>query len=100
MKNAFKLFAVAAIIFLVFLPSYSRIQELKRRNSEFETKIDRLAVKNKELINERKLLVNDPVYLEKVAREKMGVAREGEVIFRLKPATHDEVKTVAGFAVE
>ena len=99
-KNAIKLFAAAAIILLVFLPSYSRIQDLKKRNSDFETKIKRLSDKNQDLITERTRLVKDPVYLESVAREKMGVAREGEVIFRLKPATEEDKKTVAGFAVE
>ena len=44
-----------------------------------------MEAKNSELRREKQLLENDPVYLEKVGREKMGLVREGEMIYRLAP---------------
>jgi len=38
---------------------------------------------NKRLAEEQRRLKNDPVYLEKVAREKLGIAKEGEIILVL-----------------
>ena len=49
-----------------------------------------LKKKNKKLGEERQLLENDPVYLEKVAREKMGLIKKGEVIYRIMPSNEEK----------
>ena len=82
--------AFVLLILIIFLPSFSRMQDLKRRNQEFKDEIKFLAEKNKQLFEEKKRLIEDPVYLEKVAREKMGIAKEGEVIYRIKPMEVEE----------
>ncbi|MFA5087923.1 MAG: septum formation initiator family protein [Candidatus Omnitrophota bacterium] len=84
-KNAFWLFLFATVILFVFLPSYTKMQDLQQKNVEYKREIDLLQKKRDHLIREKKLLESDPVYLEKVAREKMGLVREGEVIYRLLP---------------
>ncbi len=61
------------------------MQDHRQKNSENERKIAILKEKNKKLEEEKKLLEEDPVYLERVAREKMGLVREGETIYRLTP---------------
>jgi cell division protein FtsB len=35
-------------------------------------------------------LEEDPVYLEKVAREKMGLIKKGEVVYQLVPAESEQ----------
>ena len=65
------------------------MQDLKAKNSNYERQIYDLKMKNRQLAAEKKLLDNDPVYLEKVAREKMGLIKEGEVIYRI---VNEEVK--------
>ena len=87
LKNAIWLFAIAVLILVVFLPSYTQMQDLKQKNKDYEERIKQLVGKNKELIEERRLLEQDPVYLEKVAREKMGLVREGEVVYKLVPVS-------------
>ena len=69
-------------LFVVFLPGFSRLQELKEENRNLENRIDILKKANIELRKEKDKLENDPNYLEKVAREKLGMVRKGEIILR------------------
>ncbi len=87
LKNAIWLFSFAFVILILFLPSYTRLQDLRQKNATYEKQIEALKKKNIELTEEKRRL-QDPVYLEKVAREKMGLIREGEIIYRLE--TTDE----------
>lgn len=85
LKNALWLFAFATLILILFLPSFTLVQDQRQKNKEYARRIEELEAKNSELRREKQLLENDPVYLEKVGREKMGLVREGEMIFRLAP---------------
>ena len=84
-KNAIWLFAITSIILVVFLPSFSRMQDLRDKNADLRSQVLELKKKNRQLTQEKHLLESDPVYLEKVAREKMGLIRQGEVVYRLVP---------------
>ena len=83
LKNAVSLFIITVIVALVFLPSYSKMQELKQKNQELLSKIQYLEVRNKQLQQEQQFLKNNPAYLEKVAREKMGLIRQGETVYKI-----------------
>jgi cell division protein FtsB len=61
------------------------MQELKQKNIDYKAQIEELKHKNSQLVEEKSRLIHDPVYLEKVAREKMGLVKEGEVIYRIMP---------------
>ena len=54
-------------------------QEIQQLHEE----IDRLDKENEQLSGEIRALQTDPAAIEKVAREDMGLARPGEMIFRL-----------------
>jgi len=84
MKNALILFAFATIILFVFLPAYTSMQDLKQKNADYAAEIKALEEKKIDLAAELKLLEEDPEYLEKVAREKMGIARKGEMVVKMK----------------
>lgn len=84
-KNALSLFIITVVILVVFLPSYSKMQELKQKNLDLEQKIRTLEIKNKKLEQEGRFLKNNPEYLEKVAREKMGLIRQGETVYKIVP---------------
>ena len=85
LKNSIILFILAVATLIIFIPSYRKMQDLERRNSELQLQIKQLKDKNTELAEEKRKLDDDPVYLEKVAREKLGIAREGEVIYKITP---------------
>ena len=84
-KNAIWLFSLAFIVLVIFLPSYTRLQDLREKNASYQKQIEALKRKNIELTEEKERL-KDPVYLERVAREKMGLIKEGEVVYQLVPA--------------
>ena len=84
-KNAFILFAVAAVILVLFLPTFTRMQDVQQRDLEYQQRIADLTAENKALTEEKRRLEDDPVYLEKIAREKMGLIREGEVVYKIMP---------------
>lgn len=85
-KNALSLFIFTVIILGLFLPSYSKMQEMKQKNDEYSKRIAALEAKTTRLENEKHLLETDPEYLEKVGREKMGLIREGEKVYKIVPA--------------
>ena len=85
MKNAFWLFIFSVVILVVFLPSYTKMQDLFQKNVDYQHQIQTFQVKNSQLHREKKMLEDDPVYLEKVAREKLGLIKQGEVVYRVNP---------------
>ena len=86
LRNPLWLLTFVVLLLAFFLPSYSQMQDLKQKNQEYEHQIKELTKKNTGLREERRLLKDDPEYFEKVAREKMGLVRENEVIYKFVPA--------------
>jgi cell division protein FtsB len=85
LKNALSLFILTVIILALFLPSYWTMQGLKQKNSEYEHRITALEEQNKKYEEERHLLATDPEYLEKIGRERMGLIRPGETVYKIIP---------------
>jgi len=84
-KKAFWLFGSAVLLLIIFLPGYTKLQELRDRNYDLETNIKRLAQENYFLQQKLKRIESDPVYQEKITREKLGVVRKGEVPVKIIP---------------
>ncbi|MFH1380719.1 MAG: septum formation initiator family protein [Candidatus Omnitrophota bacterium] len=75
--------AIAVIIVVaLFLPGFSRLQKLKEENRNLERRITVLERTNEDLLIEKKKLETDLSYVEKVAREKLGMAKKGEIILK------------------
>ena len=92
MKNALWLFTLTVIVLIFFLPSYSRMQDLRQKNIDYARDKEALKQENARLKNEQLRLEEDPIYLEKVAREKMGLVKEGEVVYKIVPGNQEEKK--------
>lgn len=82
-RNALFLCVVAALVFLFYLPPYVKMQDLHEKNHEYAKRISDLEHDNTRLEEERRRLIEDPAYFEKVAREKMGIIRDDEVIYKI-----------------
>jgi cell division protein FtsB len=80
-----KIYLVATVLIIVFLPSFVKYQELRYKNKRLEDEISLLNTKNKRLTEEKKRLETDITYVEQRARENMGMARKGEIILRQAP---------------
>ena len=91
-KNALWLFALTIFVLFIFLPSYTKMQDLRQRNKDYTYQLQVLKERKIRLMEEKRLLENDPAYLEKVAREKMGLIRKGEVIYKITPAMTNSEK--------
>ncbi|MDP3142770.1 MAG: septum formation initiator family protein [Candidatus Omnitrophota bacterium] len=85
LRKAGWLFFFTFLVLLAFLPSYTKLQDLKQRNQDFAERTVKLQQEMEDLNKRLFRLENDPAYLEKVGREKMGVVRKGEVIYKLSP---------------
>jgi cell division protein FtsB len=69
---------------IIFIPGYIKFMELKFKNDRLEKEISRLERENIKLHKEKKRLQEDITYVEKVARESIGVTREGEIPIKIK----------------
>jgi cell division protein FtsB len=76
---------VIFFLLIIFLPGYTKLQELKDRNRDLEMKIKHLNIENALLQQELKRIESDPIYQEKIAREKMGIVRKGEIPIKIVP---------------
>ena len=93
LKNALWIFGFTVFILIIFLPSHTTMQDLWQKNLEYDQQIQLLKKNQDDLKAEKRLLEEDPVYLEKVAREKMGLIKEGEVVYKILPVNKEAVNS-------
>jgi len=82
-RKVIGLFGFLFVLILVFLPGYSKFQELAQRNKVLGEKVRQLEASNKNLKEEITRLEQDHTYVEKVARDKLKVSKKGEIIYKL-----------------
>ena len=73
------------LILIIFFPGYAKILEMRQKNRKLDADIKRLKGENIALGIEKEKLEKDPEYLEQVAREKLGIVKKGETVYRLVP---------------
>ncbi len=77
------LIAVLTIgVVYLFAEEISQVGFLRAENEKIEKKIEELEVANTELEEKIKAIKNDKRYLEKIAREELGMIKEGDKVFR------------------
>ena len=57
---------------------------LESEKQEMQKKLDQALTEQKQLQQQSKALENDPKMIEKVAREKYGMIRQGETVYKVK----------------
>ena len=73
-----------AILFMALIaPRAFQVQSLKARSEALQLELKGLKKQNDALEMELKLLRDDPVYLEKVARQQYNKAKEGEIVYKV-----------------
>ena len=75
--------ALAIIILLIFLPGFSRYQKLLSEERALKKRIAALEEANKRLEEEKYRLENDIEYIEKRAREKLGIVKKDEIPYKI-----------------
>jgi cell division protein FtsB len=79
------LLAIAIVILIIFLPGYTKLQELRDKNRQLQARIDQIKLENARLENEILRIQQDPLYREEMIRQKLGVVRKGEVVYKIEP---------------
>ena len=74
---------VVALFVALLAPRVLQVQSLKARSAGLEQELRELKKQNDRLENELRLLRDDPVYLEKVARQEYNKAKEGEIVYKV-----------------
>ena len=83
LKTFLKLGILPAVVcFLILMPGYLKVRSLKKEILHIKENIERLQKENENLRIEIDKLENDPFTIEKKARERLGMIKEGEVKFR------------------
>ncbi len=84
-------FVVAALALAVLIASYTGERgflEARRRQAAYAAltaEVERLRADNSGLLEQIDALKRDPYAVEKIARERLGYARPGEVIYLFPP---------------
>ena len=71
----------------LFVPPYKTLLQSRAEIDNLQTQVNeqkRLLARQTREVN---LLTTDPAYLETIARDKLDLMKEGEVIFRLEPGS-------------
>ena len=77
-------FGVLLVVFVALLtPRMFEVQKLKKRSADLEQQLRDLKKQNDALEGELRMLRDDPVYLEKVARAQFNKAKEGEIVYKV-----------------
>ena len=84
-KRSFKFYLILGVIIVIFLPPFARYQELRYKNKKLEERLESLKEENARLTEEKRLLETDINYVEKTAREKIGIVRKGEIVMKEVP---------------
>lgn len=71
----------AAILF-AFIPNFTKLSKLDIQYSQLQKQLQLEEKKNISLKKEYNGLSNNPDYIEKVAREKLGWSRPNETVYR------------------
>ncbi len=74
---------LAALFAFLLIPRIVQVQSLRARSEGLEKELLRLKKQNEMFEYELRLLKDDPVYLEKVARAQFNKAKEGEVVYKV-----------------
>jgi cell division protein FtsB len=82
LKALFLLLVALTIFMILFFPNYSKLKRLREANRRLSSRIEQLK-KEIDSLEKDKVEVDKHFY-ERIAREKLGVAKKGEVVVDIR----------------
>lgn len=73
-----------SLLIYIFSPNFLRLTKVYRQIHALEDKIQNLQVQNQKYQAEIYALKTDPIYIEKVAREELGMSKPKEIIYKFE----------------
>jgi cell division protein FtsB len=89
-KTAILAVIALSLLIYVFSPNFLRLTRVYRQLQILEDEIEKLQVQNQEFQDEIYSLKNDPIYIEKVAREELGMSKPKEIIYKFDGEKEEE----------
>ncbi len=88
------LFLICICLYLLFLDRNSFLNVIKqnRELSTLQKKVEYLKTENSRLRSENHRLRTDPLEIERIAREELGLQKPGEKVYRFIPSPEPEKK--------
>jgi cell division protein FtsB len=82
----------AALVYLFVFSKYGylRMRELQQKNAELEDRVSEVESENEKLQTEIGRLEDDMEAVERLAREELGLVKEGETIYRFIEVEEEE----------
>jgi len=84
-KNGVKIAIFAVIVLAAFLPPFIKYQQINYKNRALDRQIKSAKAEIKAMEEEKRRLETDIIYVEKKARDRIGVAKKGEIILKSYP---------------
>ncbi len=78
------LLVLAVILIIIFFPNFSRHQKLLSECERLKVRIEELEGANQRLEEEKYKLEHDMEYIERRAREKLGIVKKDEIPYKIK----------------
>ena len=85
-KSVVKTVIFIAILLAAFLPPFIKYQQINYRSKALDREIKNLKAEIKMMEEEKRRLETDIIYVEKKARDRIGVAKKGEIILKSYPS--------------
>ncbi len=79
----FIILASGGLYFIITSGGFGKQEELAHEKAKLEAEIEALKDENRLLRHKLERVATDPDYIEDEARKKLGLVREGEIVFRL-----------------
>ena len=78
-------FVVIAIVIGIFAPGLFKLRRLLIKKNNLAKQIKALQASELYLQAEKNRLENDPIYIEKVSRQRLGLTNPGEIVYKIVP---------------
>lgn len=85
-KNWAKIAIFVVILFAAFLPPFIKYQQISYKSRALDRQLKSIKREIKRLEEEKRRLETDIIYVEKRARDRIGVAKKGEIILKSYPS--------------
>ena len=85
-KSVAKTAIFAVILLAAFLPPFIKYQQINYKSKALDRQLKSIKEEIKALEEEKRRLETDIIYVEKRARDRIGVAKKGEIILKSYPA--------------
>ena len=72
------------LIMVIYFPNYARLKKLRDENKRLATENSKLIEEIADYEEKLRVVGKDPYLYERIAREELGIAKEGEIVIDIE----------------